>query len=145
MFDSSENTKGNNTQRKVDAPGGRLASANSSRNGRVTGSGHGFSKIFRWQPSDPNAAPPASVQLVGSFTNWRAVQFVRDAATNTWQIQLQGIPGNQTHRYMLLVDGKPTSDKNSDGLAVPQDAEEKKFQLITPRGPRVFLLFAQTK
>jgi hypothetical protein len=46
---------------------------------------------------------------------------------------------------MLLVNGEPAHDKNCDGLAVPQSAEEERYQLMTARGPRVFLLFAQTK
>ena len=70
---------------------------------------------------------------------------VRDAITNTWQLTLHGIPGNRTHRYMLLVDGEPIQDRNADGLVVPESFDEQQFQLMTPRGPRVFLLFAQTK
>ncbi len=78
-----------------------------------------FSKIFRWQPSDPQAPTPASVELAGSFTDWRAVALTRDAVTNTWQVTLHGIPGNRTHRYILLVNGKAAQDKNCDGLSVP--------------------------
>jgi hypothetical protein len=46
---------------------------------------------------------------------------------------------------MLLVNGEPAQDKNCDGLATPQDPDEQRYQLMTARGPRVFLLFAQTK
>ena len=46
---------------------------------------------------------------------------------------------------MLLVDGKPTYDKSCDGLAVPHGVDEEKFQLATDKGPRVMMLFAQTK
>ncbi len=46
---------------------------------------------------------------------------------------------------MLLIDGKPTYDKNCDGLAVPRGAEEERYQLQTDKGPRVMMLFAQTK
>jgi hypothetical protein len=46
---------------------------------------------------------------------------------------------------MLLVNGKPAKDSNSDGFAIPHTAEEKQFALETPRGPRVFMLFSQTK
>ncbi len=46
---------------------------------------------------------------------------------------------------MLLVDGKPTYDKNCHGLAVPHGAEEEKYQVMTDKGPRVLMLFAQTK
>ena len=104
-----------------------------------------FSKIFRWQPSDPQAPTPASVELAGSFTGWRVVALTRDAVTNTWQVTLHGIPGNRTHRYMLLVNGEPAEDRNCDGLAVSEGFEEQQFQLMTARGPRIFLLFAQTK
>jgi hypothetical protein len=46
---------------------------------------------------------------------------------------------------MLLVDGKPTYDKNCDGVVAPHNSEEERFQLVTERGPRVHMLFAQTK
>ena len=46
---------------------------------------------------------------------------------------------------MLLVNGEPAHDKNSDGQAVPQGFDEQRYQLTTARGPRVFLFFTQTK
>jgi hypothetical protein len=46
---------------------------------------------------------------------------------------------------MLLVDGQPAHDRNSDGLAVPHGPQEKHYQFMTSRGPRLFMLFAQTK
>jgi hypothetical protein len=46
---------------------------------------------------------------------------------------------------MLLVNGRPVKDQHSDGLAIPHTAEEKQYQLDTPRGPRVFMLASQTK
>lgn len=107
--------------------------------------GPAFSKVFRWQPSDRDTPIPATVELVGSFTDRQVEAMKRDAVTNTWQITLHGIPGNRTHRYMLLVNGEPAQDKNCDGLAVPERFEEQPYQLMTARGPRVFLLFAQTK
>ena len=54
---------------------------------------------------DPHASVPGRVELAGSFTDWRAIPLARDAVTNTWQVLVEGIPGNRTHRYMLLVDG----------------------------------------
>jgi len=46
---------------------------------------------------------------------------------------------------MLLVDGQPTYDKTCDGLAVPRGFDEEQFQFPTEKGPRVMMLFAQTK
>jgi len=58
---------------------------------------------------------------------------------------LQQIQGNRTHHYMLLADGKPVEDAYSDGMAVPTGAQELQFAIPTDRGPRVFMLFSQTK
>jgi hypothetical protein len=44
-----------------------------------------------------------------------------------------------------LVDHHPTCDKYCDGLTVPESIEEARYELMTARGPRVFLLFSQTK
>jgi 1,4-alpha-glucan branching enzyme len=88
---------------------------------------------------------PVKVEIVGSHTGWEKKPLKYDRANGTWQLTLENIPGNCTHRYMLLVNGQPTPDKNADGLAVPQSPEEKQYQLTTPRGPRVFMLFSQTK
>ncbi|MDB6124364.1 MAG: hypothetical protein JWQ71_3357 [Pedosphaera sp.] len=46
---------------------------------------------------------------------------------------------------MLLLDGKPAHDKTSDGLAVPHGDQEEEYALTTDKGPRVFMLFGQTK
>jgi len=46
---------------------------------------------------------------------------------------------------LRLVNGRPTKDKNSDGLAVPHAEQEKQYQIDTPCGLRVFMLFSQTK
>ncbi|HWH69643.1 MAG TPA: hypothetical protein VNT26_09675 [Candidatus Sulfotelmatobacter sp.] len=88
---------------------------------------------------------PASVEVVGSFSQWQKVPLVRDRVLDAWHVSLNNIQGNRTHHYMLLVDGKPTYDKSCDGLAVPHGPEEECFQLVTDKGPRVFMLFAQTK
>ena len=68
-----------------------------------------------------------------------------DDARNTWQVTLDHIRINHTHRYMILVDGKPAYDKYNDGLAFPQEPEEEQYQIMTDKGPRVFMLFSQTK
>jgi 1,4-alpha-glucan branching enzyme len=104
-----------------------------------------FSKIFRWQTDKPGGPLPIRVEIVGSFTNWQKTALKYDRTNGIWQVTLENIPGNCTHNYMLLVNGRPTHDKNSDGLAVPHTDQEKAHQLETPRGPRVFMLFSQTK
>jgi hypothetical protein len=104
-----------------------------------------FSKIFRWQQDPPGGPMPVKVELVGSFNGWQKAPLKYDRANGIWQLTLHDIPGNRTHNYMLLVNDRPAPDKNSDGLAVPHTAEEKQHALETPRGPRVFMLFSQTK
>ena len=85
------------------------------------------------------------MEIAGSFTGWERKPLKYDRTNGVWQLTLENIPGNCTHNYMLLVNGRPTADKNSDGMAVPHTPEEKKHQLDTPRGPRVFMLFSQAK
>jgi hypothetical protein len=104
-----------------------------------------FSKVFRWRLPDGQTQAPATVEIAGSFTNWQKVPLSRDSEVDAWHVTLHHIPGNRTHHYMLLVDGKPVADKNADGLAVPHGPQEEQFQLITARGGRVFMLYAQTK
>jgi 1,4-alpha-glucan branching enzyme len=104
-----------------------------------------FSKVFRWQLDPPDGPMPVRVEVAGTFNDWQRVALKRDRVSGVWQVTVHGIPGNRTHNYMLLVNGKPVPDKNSDGLAVPHSVEEKQHQLPTPRGPRVFMLFSHTK
>jgi hypothetical protein len=104
-----------------------------------------FSKVFRWQTDPPGGPQPVSVAVAGSFSGWQKLPLRFDRTSGVWQLALHDIPGNCTHNYMLLVNGKPAQDKHSDGLAVPHTDEEKQFALETARGPRVFMLFSQTK
>jgi hypothetical protein len=104
-----------------------------------------YTKVFRWRLPDGQSAAPKSVELVGSFTNWQKVPLSRDGVLDAFHVTIHHIPSHQTHHYMLLVDGKPAQDKNCDGLAVPHGPQEEQFALQTDRGPRVFMLFAQTK
>jgi Glycogen recognition site of AMP-activated protein kinase len=104
-----------------------------------------FSKVFRWRLPDGQTHDPQTVEVVGSFTHWQKVPLVRDGILDAWHVTLHHILGNRTHHYMLLVDGKPTYDKNCDGLAVPRGADEERYQVATDKGPRVMMLFAQTK
>jgi hypothetical protein len=106
---------------------------------------HSFTKIFRWRPPDGHAPPPATVEIVGSFTHWQKVPLTRDSAQDAWHVTIHQIPINRTHHYMLLVDGKPVHDKHGDGLAVPHGPQEEQYQIMTPRGGRVFMLYSQTK
>jgi hypothetical protein len=103
-----------------------------------------FSKIFRWQQEAPGPMP-VKVEIAGTFNQWQKLPLKYDRASKTWQLTVENIPGNRTHNYMLLVNGRPISDKNSDGFAIPHSDEEKQHALETPRGPRVFMLFSQTK
>lgn len=88
---------------------------------------------------------PESVEIVGSFSHWKRVPMERDSKQGAWHAIVHHIPGNKTHHYMLLVNGEPAYDKTCDGLAVPHGFEEEQFQLQTEKGPRVLMLFAQTK
>ena len=104
-----------------------------------------YSKVFRWTPPAELVEQPQTVEVVGTMTDWRRIPLLHDSKTRSWHAMLQNIPGNKTHHYMLLLDGKPAQDKNCDGLAMPQGAQEELYAISTPRGPRVFMLFAQTK
>ena|ERR1051326_6151521 len=104
-----------------------------------------FTKVLRWPVPADQTPQPMAVEVIGSFSGWRKVPLSYDRPSRTWQIILNGIQGNRTHRYVILVDGKPTYDKTCDGLAVPQTPDEAKWQIPTPKGARVMLLFSQTK
>jgi hypothetical protein len=104
-----------------------------------------FTKIFRWYLPDGQTHEPSTVEIVGTFTNWEKKPLIYDRAMRTWHLMLQNIQGNRTHHYMLLADGKPVEDGHSDGTAIPNGAQELQFAIATARGPRVFMLFSQTK
>ena len=104
-----------------------------------------YAKIFRWQLPEGRTQAPATVEIVGTFTNWQKAPLIRKNKADGWQVIIPDVPAHKTHHYMLLVDGHPAHDKNSDGLAIPHGPHEKHYQLMTSRGPRLFMLFAQTK
>jgi hypothetical protein len=104
-----------------------------------------FAKVFRWRLPAGQTQEPTLVEVVGSFTNWKKVPLIRDSSLDAWHVTLHHIQGHRTHHYMLLVDGKPVYDKECDGLAIPHGPEEERFALNTDRGPRLFMLWAQTK
>jgi hypothetical protein len=103
-----------------------------------------YSKVFRWRLPDGQTTAPKTVEVAGSFNHWQKVPLVRDGVLDSWHVTLHHIQGNRTHHYMLFVDGQPTYDKTCDGLAVPNPQEEP-FAVKTDKGPRVLMLFAQTK
>ena len=104
-----------------------------------------FSKVFRWRLPDGQTTEPGSVEIVGSLNHWQPVAMTRDSVLDAWHVTLHHIPGGRTHHYMFLVDGQPAYDKNCDGLVAPHGPQEERYALTTPRGPRVFMLFAQAK
>ena len=112
---------------------------------RNTNQAASYSKVFRWHHG-PGEHDPQRIEIVGSFTHWRPVSLSKTPGSHgTWQATIENIPGNKTHHYMLLMDGKPHMDKNSDGYAAPVGPEEERYAIETPRGPRLFMLFAQAK
>ena len=104
-----------------------------------------FSKIFRWQPETPGGPMPVRVEVTGTFNAWQRVALKWDRVSGVWQVTVENIPGNRTHNYMILVNGRPVADKNADGMAIPHTAEEKAHAFTTARGPRVFMLASNTK
>lgn len=103
-----------------------------------------FSKNFRWRLPTGQTETPAKIEVAGTFSDWKKIEMKRDVSGG-WQVALHNIHGNRTHHYMFFADGKPIRDEQSDGLAIPSNAQEEQFAIATPRGPRVFMLFAQTK
>ena len=134
-----------NRQRPVPRKGMPLTPESRPRTARPTENKPTYTKVFRWRLPDGQTEEPDSVEVVGSFNKWQRVSLMRDSKVDAWHATVHHIPGNKTHHYMLLVDGKPTFDPACDGLAPPHGYEEERYQLETDKGPRVFMLFAQTK
>ena len=104
-----------------------------------------YSKVFRWHHG-PGEHDPNTIEIVGSFTDWRPVPLAKTPGSHgNWHATIENIPSGKTHHYMLLMDGKPHADKHCDGYAVPLGPQEERYAMETPRGPRLFLLFAQAK
>jgi hypothetical protein len=104
-----------------------------------------YSKVFRYRLPDGHTQDPRTVEVVGSFTHWKPLALDHDSVLNGWHLTVHHIIGNRTHHYMMLIDSQPFFDKMCDGLAVPHGPQEERFQLMTEKGPRVLMLFAQTK
>lgn len=104
-----------------------------------------FTKVFRYRLPAGQTEEPQSVEVVGSFSHWQRVPLLRDGKLDSWHAIVHQIPGNRTHHYMLLIDGKPTHDNTCDGMVAPHGPQEERYQLKTDRGPRVLMMFSQTK
>ncbi len=104
-----------------------------------------FSKVFRYRVPDGETREPKTVEVAGSFNHWQKVPLVHNGKLDGWHVTIHHIPGNRTHHYMMMIDGEAVMDHSCDGLAVPHGMTEDQFVLKTDKGPRVLMLFAQTK
>ncbi len=104
-----------------------------------------FSKVFRYRLPDGHTKDPARVEVAGTFTHWQRIPLHHSGKLDGWHVTIHHIPGNRTHHYMLLVDGTPILDHAADGLSIPHGALEEQFAIDTEKGPRVLMLFAQTR
>ena len=146
MFQSFGNLFGNKAPQKSGPIFAEQSAApQSAMRGSANRTGAAYTKVFRWRLPDGQTDEPKTVEIVGSFTHWQRVPLMRDSVLDAWHATVHHIPGNKTHHYMLLVDGKPTADKHCDGLAIPHGPHEESFAIQTDRGPRVFMMFGQTK
>ncbi|MCX6884455.1 MAG: hypothetical protein NTX27_05370 [Verrucomicrobia bacterium] len=139
LFSKKPAGKGGPMVREAYTTQSPLQQTGSERNKQV------YSRVFRWRLPAGQTEEPDSVDIVGSFTHWQKVPLIRDSILDAWHVTLHHIQGNRTHHYMMLVDGLPVYDKSCDGLAVPHGHDEERFQLDTDKGPRVLMLFGQTK
>ena len=145
MFDSFNKLFGQKPQKGGPLIREKKTPAASGQQNGSTARPQTFSKVFRWRLPDGQTQAPGLVEIVGSFTQWQRVPLTRDSEVDAWHVTIHHIPGNRTHHYMLLVDGKPVHDKNADGFAIPHGLQEEQYQLVTEKGGRVFMLYAQTK
>ncbi len=145
MFETIGNLFTNKPKKKQGSHASDSSHRSETRHHGSGGRRQTFSKMFHWCVPGGHEAQPGSVEVVGSFTEWKKVPFFYDRAMESWYVRMQEIIGNRTHHYVILVDGKPTYDETCDGLAIPQGPKEEQWQIDTPRGPRVMMLFGQTK
>lgn len=145
MFQSFSNVFGGKPQHKG-GPVYREEKVSSPLENRATADRQPtYSKVFRWHLPDGQTKEPTCVEIIGTFTQWQKVPLLHDGKVDSWHATIHHIPGNKTHHYMLLVDGEPAQDKHCDGYAIPHGGQEEQFAIQTARGPRLFMLFAQTK
>jgi hypothetical protein len=145
MFEAIGNLLGNKPKKKKGTHAGGSSSRAASHHHQGRDRRQTFSKAFHWCVPGGHEAQPGSVELIGSFTDWKKVPLVYEKSMGTWHVRMPDIIGNRTHHYVVLVDGKPTYDATCDGLAIPQGPKEEQWQMKTARGPRVMMLFGQTK
>jgi hypothetical protein len=112
---------------------------------RTNGPKDTYVRIFRWKSPMGAIKAPTRVEIAGSFTRWQSVSLTHDPVQNAWTVTIPEIQGKRTHHYMLLIDGEPAHDPACDGLAQPMGFDEEQFAIQTGKGPRVLMLFAQTK
>jgi hypothetical protein len=94
-----------------------------------------YRRWIRWPVPPGQDHKPDSVEVAGSFTGWQKVRMVYDPPTRSWTVALHDILANRTHRYVILVDGRPSYDTACDGLALPEGPQEARYQIQTDRGP----------
>ena len=105
-----------------------------------------YVKVFGWRlPEGRSQEPAKRSKLSAPLQTGSGAADARQQSGHAWHVTIPHVPAHKIHHYMLLVDGQPAHDKNSDGLAVPHGPQEQQYQLMTGRGPRLFMLFAQTK
>jgi hypothetical protein len=123
----------------------RATSASPARRRNDSDPRQTYARVFRWRVQGDCIEMPVSVEVIGSFTRWQSVSLAHNLADNSWSATISSIPGNRTHHYMLLINGKPTFDSSCDGFALPHGFDEEQYALMTDRGPRVLMLFAHAK
>jgi hypothetical protein len=145
MLQETMNISGPNRTQKIRLGVPKVPTAAGGPAHKLAGPKPTFTKVFRWRLPDGQKLEPATVEIAGTFTNWQKVPLLHDPVRGGWHVTLEQLTGNRTHHYMLLADGKPVPDRYCDGLAIPRGPVEEQYALATARGPRVFMLFAQTK
>lgn len=89
MFNTCDTLAGGKVRRNGGWPFAESSSVAADRPRSAPAHKPTFSKVFRWHPPHPHACAPDSVEVVGSFTDWRETALTRDAITNTWQLRHQ--------------------------------------------------------
>jgi hypothetical protein len=64
-----------------------------------------FTKVFRWRLPDGQKPEPATVEIVGTFTNWQKVPLLYDRVQGAWQVMLQHTR-RQPHTSLYAAGGR---------------------------------------